>query len=150
MTPKIVVVDCSMAILNALSISLAGMSGISEYSDRLFQCLQNDNFDLKCLIHLDICHTVKMFARMNVHETKFAKHFLTRSLCLLITTSSLNDCEHILEAIIIVAGSSHEGCFSSKTSVVREKIQFLRECISDHGFIIEDLAYDKEEINEKK
>ena len=37
----------------------------------------------------------------------------------------------------------------SKNSVVREKIQFLRECISDHGFIIEDLAYDKEEINEK-
>lgn len=114
--PKEIVIDFSMALINAVCMAFAGCSeGSSMYIQRCMNFLnKSESYKLpSCFIRVDIAHVLKFVTRWKVFNVpnirRRVKEFYVRAIGQLSMTTDLNEAKLIIKNIFIVMLSKDEG-----------------------------------------
>ena len=141
--PDVVVCDFGKGLLNGICLAFCGFSSYIEYADFLFDQIFQRTLRQSTVVKIDICHTVKSITRWSCFSDNRKKIFFTRSICLLIKNSSLEE----IKKIVILALSEYEDNFCDQNSKIRRNESFLRKKIETVDIFIS-LTEENIETNE--
>lgn len=131
--PRVCVVDCSMALLNAASIAFNKMN-FSEYLEKCFNIVMGSTHeDLpKCYIKRDRGHLVKAIARLKIFQNRnwTKKDLYLRAIGFLLTVSVLQIFEDVITSIFVLCESQ---CLCEDTDPEKDcaakRLSYLEDCI---------------------
>jgi hypothetical protein len=147
--PGTVVIDNSIALIQACAIAFNGMS-LTVLLDTYYKCLTDVSQKQVPKVWIRICcvHTVKLISQIksfyggNRHVKKFFMH----AVCRLIESTSLHDAEKLFSSICMVALSETEG------PACLEAYNFLsnRIALSEIGNDVEDLQLPERPVDSEE
>ena len=119
---KSIVVDCSLALLNAISLAYNECS-YKNYLDTCFQILTNGDYSClpNCLIKRDRAHLIKNVSSWKCFDEKDwrVKDFYTRCIAYSLNIEDFQLLENVLTAMFIICQSTH--CDDTSESFKRKK-----------------------------
>lgn len=112
--PRVVICDQSLALMSSLVQAFTEYQSLEKYLEVCFTVvvLKKDVDLPTCYVRNDVNHFIHLVSSWNeVKSSKFnrTKELITRGMGLLVLSTSIDEVEHILEAIFIIILSKYDG-----------------------------------------
>lgn len=153
--PKVAVSDQSLPLMSEIVQAFTQYNSLEKYLEVCFAILNNnDETEIpKCFVRNDINHFIHLVTQWP--PLKKAKHFSTkelfsRSMGLLVYSSSMRETEQILEAIFNVAFSPYDDKIvdSNEYTPCHKSREFLREKISGSNMTLFNIQLNEKNIEQ--